>query len=196
MKILAASADYLPHLGGVSLMTHHLCNALSDLGADVTVLVPTDEEQVTAWTRHYRLLEDPEAQPVCMEGQAFSQVEYPRICNRVEHFVDINSFDRLVSFHAHYYGQVFRRLAKEREIPHSQVIHGAELRHQQQWATLRRGIEKALKGRWPMLELEMLSAIHQADEILVNSPYTALSSLEWDDEKTCRSSGVGYPSRT
>lgn len=173
MHILAASVDYFPGLGGVSLLTHHVSNALVDAGAEVSLVVPPGGVDDGDWPRRYELIIDHHARPGLIEGPEFAQSEIPRLNQFLHEYCERRPVDRLFAFHAHYYGQLFVRFGRQSGIPASVMIHGTELRHVLQWPAIWRGIQKVLQKNRPMHELEMLKLVRGADEVICNSPYTA-----------------------
>ena len=159
-------------MGGVSILAHELSNALVDAGAEVTFLTPRSAASGHDREVLYSTFVDAKSDVSIMEGSNFVRDELPRL-NRL--FFALNSkkqFDRIVVFHPHYYGQALNRFAQESGIPVSIMFHGTEIRNVLGWKSVGIVASKFISRQHPSIEGEVLKIIRNADEILVNSPYT------------------------
>lgn len=170
MNILAVSVDYFPKLGGISLMTHHLCNALGSMH-DVRLLAPSDAEIPESYSDvSYELVVDEDSNPRIREGQDFHG-EMARIVKLVSQLHVDKQIDRILLFHPFYYGPPLQQFARANGIPASCYIHGFELRSQlikpPNWRETLFFRKRSLGLRATTIDL-----VRNIDEILVNSSVT------------------------
>ncbi|MFC6199701.1 glycosyltransferase family 4 protein [Ponticaulis profundi] len=156
----------------MSLMTHHLCNALQCAGAEVTLVAPCAGDDLEKWPRHYQLISDVGFQGGIFEGREFREREAPRISSMFQTLGDETNYDRFLAFHIHGYGQVLSHLSLETKTPLSLVIHGSELKHHLTCRALWSFLQKQVSRELPSIEWETMRTLHRADEVLVNSPFT------------------------
>lgn len=172
-RYLLASVDYLPRLGGVSAMTHHLANALARLGHDTTVLAPREAEVREGWTAEYSVYRDDKARPDLREGPVWKTQEKPRLVERLVTLWQAEGFDRALAMHPYYFGPGLVEAGQRMSRPVSVVFHGYELRSQLLAKARWQSVRKRLGGSGPSISAETISLARAADEILVNSRYTA-----------------------
>lgn len=172
MHVLAVSVDTLPKMGGVSMMTHHFCNALCYLGHDVALLGPRGSYVPAGYDRQYGLIEDWESDVKRRSGPKAPQ-EDARIRAVLHKALVRYGSARLLLFHPFYYGVGSLQAAKDLGVPHSAYFHGYELQSQ-----LRHGVPSDMqrvcmqKGLKDLPERTFCVA-GAADEVLVNSSFTA-----------------------
>lgn len=172
-KLLFASVDFLPQIGGVSLASHHIANAFARLGHDVTVLAGADAAIPPGLQAEYRLVPDANARPRAREGCEWVREELPRLTNLVGDLWRAHGFDRAVALHPFYYGPALQHAAVKAGRPFSVMFHGFELRSQLLHDERVRMWKAILKGCAPTLRQVTMDLVRTADEILVNSSYTA-----------------------
>ncbi len=193
MNLLIVSVDALPRLGGISLMAHHLANALvTQHGHQVVMLGPSGSAVPREYLHRYRLLEDVDSRVEERAGRA-GLVQDARIRALVEATVGRNGIDRVLLLHPFYYGVGTLEACRQRGIPCSVYLHGFELRSQM----VRRGWEQAVAAREALkpdtLQRRLLHTIMTADEVLVNSRYTASLLEGLAPPERVRITGCGIP---
>lgn len=166
-----ASVDALPSLGGVSLMTHHLANAMVKQGHRV-FLVCGKPSLHPSWPALYEVIEDESAKPQMREGPAWETEQRPRLDNFFARVLKEQSIDRAFATHCFYYAPPLQSASRELEIPFSVLIHGFELRSQLTLSQRWRSARMRLNGHSPSLSDVTVSLIGSADEVLANSSYT------------------------
>lgn len=172
-RLLMATVDFLPQLGGVSIAAHHLANALVGEGVAVTVLAPAGAETPTGWRRDYDIIQDREAAPRKREGRVWVEIERPRLISRLTALLRASEYDRALAFHPFYYGPGL--IAAARQIggpPVSVMFHGYELRSQLLMSARLRSVRASLRGDGPGLSPVTIRLARDVDEVLVNSRYT------------------------
>lgn len=172
--ILLPSVDFLPQIGGISLMAHHLANALVGQGASVHVLAPKGAHTPAQFTARYDLIEDHEAQPRKRHGKAWrSGGEEARVRTLLETLAKDLAIDRILLLHPFYYGPgAVNITGPSGRVPVSMYFHGFELRSQMTLDMRQKALRQALRGERPTLRALTLWSARQMDEILVNSRYT------------------------
>ncbi|GAB4532607.1 MAG: hypothetical protein Tsb0010_13610 [Parvularculaceae bacterium] len=172
-RLLVASVDYFPKIGGISLMTHHLANAFADAGVETRILAPSDAVFLPDWPARYELIADRDSRPHMKEGVFWRREEAPRL-NRL--FGDLYrgwAFDRALLLHPFYYGPALIDFCRGVEIPVSAVFHGFEFRSQILAPIRIKSLLRRLRGDSPTLTQSTLKVAREASEILANSRYTA-----------------------
>ncbi len=172
VKILIASVDALPKMGGISTMMHHLANGFVESGHDVICLGPKGTYVPLDFQRHYELIEDWESQTSRRSGTDALE-EDKRIEELFSSIISREKVDRILLLHPFYYGIGALDAADATGVPLSVYFHGFELRSQlnnnypkNHAAILRNRTIGTLRERTFYL-------IGAANEILVNSTYTA-----------------------
>lgn len=126
LKILIASVDFFPNIGGVSLMTHNLANAFSDLGHDITLLAPGDISVPKDYTVRYKLHCDYEADKRRRSGYS-GFVEGKRIKKILS---EMDGYDYVLLMHPFYYGFPILDFYKKTKSKVTCFFHGFEFRSQ------------------------------------------------------------------
>lgn len=170
-NLLLASVDALPNLGGVSLMTHHLANAIVKQGHRV-FLVCGKPSLHPSWPALYEVIEDQEAKPQIREGQAWETEQSPRLNDFFSRVLKEQCIDHAFATHCFYYAPPLQAASRELEIPFSVLIHGFELRSQLTLSQRWRSVRMRQNGHTPSLSDVTVSLLGDADEILANSSYT------------------------
>lgn len=172
MRILAVSVDAFPRMGGISAMGHHLANAFGGIGHDVTFLAPRGSYVPVEYSRSYGLVEDWAAVPQHRAGKLGIEQD-KRIASLVGKVLRRYRCDRVLLLHPFYYGVGALTAAKAMRVPVSVYFHGFELRSQL-LAGYPSDLRKVVReGRVTSLRERTLYLAGAADEILVNSRYTA-----------------------
>ncbi len=192
MRILIASVDALPKLGGISLMTHHLANALVDDGHDVICVGPQGTYVPTTFDRRYELLEDWDSDVTKRAGEE-GAAQDARIAQLFSTLIRQREVDRVLLLHPFYYGVGALDAASAEGVPLSVYFHGFELRSQ-------------LRGQYPSNHARILKdrvvgtlrervfyLVGGASEILVNSHFTQALFDEFAIKPRVRVTGCGIP---
>lgn len=172
-KLLIASVDYFPKIGGISLMTHHLANAFSDAGVEARLLAPSDAELLPDWPAKYELIADRESRPHMKEGVFWRREEAPRLNKFLGDLYREWAFDRALLLHPFYYGPALIDFCKGVEVPVSAVFHGFEFRSQILAPIRIKSLLRRMRGDSPTLTQSTLKVAREASEVIVNSRYTA-----------------------
>lgn len=169
-RLLLVSVDFLPNIGGISMMLHHLANALAS-AHDVSVLAPAGARLLDELPAAYRLIEDAAANPKVREGPG-----YPAECRRIGDFIaaehKVAAIDAIILLHPFYYGLAALDKARELGIPIGCYFHGFELRSQllKSASVAEQRKQRARAGE--DLRYSTLVLLHEADAIFVNSSVT------------------------
>jgi len=128
LNLIVFSVDFLPNIGGISTMTHHLANALGECGCNVLVVSPNKETEFPGYQRRYKLFNDIDARPRVREGEAYAE-EFDRIrglCAKLhgEKF----KFDHAIVSHPFYYGPGVAGFCLENKIPYSVFCYAFEIK--------------------------------------------------------------------
>lgn len=169
--ILVISVDFLPTIGGISMMTHHLANALAE-HKKVVVLAPRDAQVRDDLPSDYELVIDSESQVRLREGS-----EYPSEIARIETCLarlhSNCSFDAILLMHPFYYGYAALKFAQRSSVPIGCYFHGFELKSQ----LLKNPVPAEVKGKrgraWADLRHSTLVLLQECDAVFVNSSVTA-----------------------
>lgn len=192
MNLLIASVDALPQIGGISLMGHHLANAFSAQGHRVIFVGPAGAYAPQGYDKKYYLYEDFASQVRQREGRD-GLVQDERIANLGARLIEHYQIDRVLLLHPFYYAVGLMDAAARAGIPISLYFHGFELRSQ-------------LRAQYPCDQQELIDerrvgtlrerifySIGGADEILVNSRYTASLVEPFAVRPEIRVTGCGIP---
>lgn len=191
MNILAVSVDYFPKLGGISLMTHHLCNALSE-DHNVRLLAPKDAVVLDAYEPAcYELVVDRESNPKVREGADYP-CEVQRIHSLVDQLHKHQPIDHILLFHPFYYGPALLQFAVKMKVRTSCYIHGFELRSQLiKQPTIRDRIP-IQRSKLLSLRASTIDLVRNVDEVLVNSSVTG-ELVQEAGRKQFHITGCGVP---
>jgi len=193
MKLLIASVDFLPKIGGVSISAHHFANACAAAGVDVTVLCPGTGAAPAGMVQLYRVVSDPNARPECREGPAWAHEERPALEARLERLWHDEKFDCAIAWHPFYYGPALLTVAHRRGCPLSVMIHGFEVRSQLLPAQRWRSFRMRQNGHAPSLSDETIYLLREANQILANSRYTAALAAKAGRSDPAMVIGCGLP---
>lgn len=177
-------------------MTHNLANALARLGHETTVLAPGEAEVPEGWTAEYRVLRDHEARPDLREGPVWKNDEKPRLVERLSTLWRAGEFDRAVAMHPYYFGPGLVEAGAQVARPVSVVFHGYELRSQLLAKARWQSVRKRLAGCGPSISAETIRLAGTADDILVNSRYTASLVRRTGTSRPIRVIGCGLDKST
>lgn len=171
-RLLILAVDFLPHIGGISIMTHHLANAFSKNGLETMVVAPTAGQVPDGMNQEYKFLEDKRAHRTVREGK-WARREDKRIFALLDSIRNAFVYDRVLLAHPFYYGLGALQHARQRRIPLSALFYGFELRSQLlRRIPLTERLENAVRCT-PNLRDRTLKIIRQADQLLPISNYTA-----------------------
>lgn len=185
-RLLLASVDCLPRIGGISTMTHHFANGLARQGYEVSVLGPAGSYVPDGWEADYEVLVDEEARPTAREGVEWTRTERPRLDAFLSSLWQEKDFVRAIAVHPFYFAPPLQDVGKRMGRPVSIVFHGYELRSQLMLRSRRHAAMVRFRGHGPTVRDETLATARRADEILVNSQYT---------QKLVRRTGTRAPIR-
>ena len=171
-KICVISVDFLPRLGGVSMMTHHLANALATNGAEVMAIGPKGSQIPPGLNAKYRLTVDQQSRPERRDHWDGIK-EDGRIKNFIMSVHAEFPFERVLLMHPFYYGPAVASFCRAANVDLSVMFHGTELLSQLIARTRIRNIRSKLLRLGPSLLSRTREVATAADEILTNSNYTA-----------------------
>lgn len=188
-RVLMVTVDFLPRIGGIATMIHHLANALVDRGADVAVLAPKGAALPRGFRARYRLIVDEMARTGLREGSA-ARAEDQRVRTLLEKVQAEFPFTRLLLMHPFYYGPGAIRYGRRNEIGVSATFYGYELRS----VLVRKGrllphLQQRLSRK--SLRSRTLALARDADEVLAISEYTARLVRSTRTRKPVRVTGCG-----
>ena len=165
------SVDFLPHIGGISLMTHELANAFVENGKNVLVVAPKGSYIPNEFDNKYHFLEDKGFSKKSRSGDN-ALLEDHRINNLLDSISANYRIHRLLLLHPFCYGVPLVDYANLNNIPISVYFHGFEVKSQ-------------LLGGYPKNHKQLLEnklcktlrertfyTIGKCDQICVNSNYT------------------------
>jgi phosphatidyl-myo-inositol dimannoside synthase len=170
MRILFVSSDFLPTIGGISLMVHGLAEACADLRHDVCLLAPGPETETDS-SLPYRVIRDTRRQPHLRQRIAWLLHDH-HTASRVRELVeDIEPDAILLGVYKDYASACL--MAGERfHIPVGGLVHGFDV-----VSVLDRrpsGLLALLgKTLGPSPRRRVLQYLQHADRIFVNSSVTS-----------------------
>lgn len=170
-SILVVSVDYFPKIGGISMMTHHLANAMVRNSNSVRALVPKDASAPAGLESLYETVVDTESNERVREGEGY-EVECLRIGELLRTLHKEAPLDAILLMHPFYYGYAAMRFTQERNIRIGCFFHGFELKSQllKSPALDERKGQKARAGR--DLRFSTLRLLKECDRVFVNSSVT------------------------
>jgi glycosyltransferase involved in cell wall biosynthesis len=191
VHVVIASVDALPHVGGISLMGHHLANALSAHG-DVTFVAPKGSYVPRDLVRHYSLLEDVDSEPRKRAGRdgLLQDARIEKLFGRLHAHA---AFDRVLLLHPFYYAVGALDACQRLGAATSVYFHGFELRSQLLDGYPREHARLLAERRLGTLKERVFYALGAADEVLVNSRYTASLVRPFGVVPPLRVTGCGVP---
>ena len=125
-NLLVVAVDFLPNIGGISTMVHHLCNALASNMVNVTLVAPRGSYIPEEFSAKYSLFVDEESQTNIREGAA-AKKEDKRIQNLLEKLYKEIPFTRILLMHPIYYGFPTLLFSMKSKIPLTTVFYGYEI---------------------------------------------------------------------
>ncbi len=163
------SVDFLPKLGGVSLMAHHVANSMVSNGNDVLMLAPKGACTPKDYVRLYGLIEDFQSQTRLREGAA-SIAEEKRLVTLIEQICRHHDVTDIVCMHPFYYAWPAVEVARKLNIACGVYFHGFEFFSQ----LLRVGTFKQPPAVQDMTQLpwKVYACVRDSSRIFVNSSYT------------------------
>ena len=177
MNFLLVSPDYLPNLGGISMMAHGIASGLVKSGHVVHMMAPfseTPEAQDAGYTYIY----DKAARPEIVSGDAWTDIERPRILKKFDEISETLNIERILSFHPHYYGQALMawkasRAKNGQSSPSiGSVYHGLELLTCLRWPKIKQDLHERFLQRQASHREEVLATVKRSDTLFSNSQYT------------------------
>ncbi|MEO1198859.1 MAG: glycosyltransferase family 4 protein [Pseudomonadota bacterium] len=189
-RLLIASVDYFPNVGGISMMTHHLANGFVDAGVSTTLLTPSCENNL-GLARRYKIHPDGQAKPRAREYRAWTDDQFPRLIELFRKLQTATEFSRILLMHPFYYGPPAVEVGREFGVPTSVMLHGFELRSQLLTKEFVKSLLRRIRGQWPTLRHTTLKLVRGADEILTNSSYTADLVLKTGSKAPVKVIGCG-----
>lgn len=166
-RLLIATCDFLPQLGGVSIAAHHIANAFADLGVRTSVLGPAPA-QAEGFPARYEIIADQDAKPRRREGKTWP-AEQRRILSVLAREHARAPIARILLMHPFYYGPPAHVIRDRHGVPVSVMFHGYELASQLRRRAWAHSVRCAVRGRGPTLRDITLEFLNDADDILVNS---------------------------
>lgn len=174
-RILVASPDFLPRIGGVSLMCHYIANELARTGHDVTLYGPVDARIPPDYPARYALIAE---NPISAIGAVERRKRelglwQPQIFKNFERLHASKPFDRILLLQPFVYGWPALAMQRRHNVPVSVFFHGYELR-----SKLIRPDNAAVKIHSLLTGVksprtEFLTLARKANQVLTNSNYTA-----------------------
>lgn len=192
VTVVFASVDAFPRLGGVSTMGHHLANAMARIGRNVVFVAPEGSFVPRELVREYSLLEDVGSRVRRRAGEE-ALAEDERIRELFLRVIDRYSAERVLLLHPFYYAVGALDAAHARDVPCSVYFHGFELRSQLAGAYPENHRRLLGERRIGTLRERVFFTIGIADEILVNSSYTASLFRGFECKPPVRVTGCGLP---
>lgn len=129
MKILFASVDAPPKVGGVSLLADSLSEELAERFCERAIFLGPPGTFFDRRSTSFDVYVDHQAAPRLREGRA-GLIEDERIFDLVSKLIKTHDIDHVVLWHPFYYGPGATRAAQASGIPISIYIHGTELTSQ------------------------------------------------------------------
>ena len=170
-RVLLITSDFLPQVGGISLMMHHLANAFADRGIEVAVVAPMRRDTIHL-EHQYRVYPDPQGstQMVALHQRRREDARLTSLLASV-----VADFQPTFMLLGHWHGYDAAALAvRERYgIPLAAYFHGYDLRAPFESRDALRQRLAAATLRSPTRRQRVLTLAHRADHLLANSHYTA-----------------------
>ncbi len=169
---LVLAVDFLPRVGGVSTLSHHLADALAAKnGASCTVLAPIGSSSV-AEAAHYEVCWDTAARPR-LRGALNRALEDRRITRLLKALINERRITHVLATHPHYYALPAMLLCKQMGLPFGVYMHGFELRSALM-DTDRRAWQRLVPSSALATRSERVRRVgHGSDVVFCNSRYTA-----------------------
>lgn len=191
MKLLLASVEFPPQLGGVATMAHHFAAELAKAGADVHVLALPGAQSPATEPNTYQLYIEDTPGITTLSGPSWIEVALPQAFERHRTLIKSLDPDRLIALHPHYFGQTFVRLSNELGIPVSILAHGFEVNEHLGKTSWRSSIQQILSPAKPTLKDELSFSFSNANEVITNSTFTASLVQQLSSSASTRVIGCG-----
>ncbi|GGC05177.1 hypothetical protein GCM10007205_12970 [Oxalicibacterium flavum] len=171
-RILIVSVDFLPSVGGISTMIHHLANALVGQGCTVAVLGPQGSSIPPDFPCEYDLIVD-QGSNVKKRASWNSSEEEARIFSLLEDIHKSKQFDCIMLMHPFYYGTAVASFCFRKKILLTSFFYGYELRSLIVGErSLKRRILDYFMGKRGSLLAKTRYVIGKSDHIFAISGYT------------------------
>lgn len=170
-RLLVASVDSYPNVGGVSTFAFELTNALCKLAADCTY-VGTKSARFETGTADFLLYNDWESAPGLRAGRG-SEDEDRRLFDLFMRAAEAFDITHLIAYHPFYYAPAMVAVGKAMGIPSAVIVHGTELTSQFPEIMERRRVpyDRDFAGR--DLRTRLGHVVANAGSVLANSSHTA-----------------------
>lgn len=170
-SIILATVDFLPHIGGISIMTHELANNMVEQGWNVLVVAKVGSSIPDGFEQKYTLFVDADFKKGAKSG-AEAVREDKRISVMFQRLIKKFNAKSILLLHPFYYGIGARDAATKAKINCSFYFHGFEIRSQ-----LLGQYPKNLKNNVKDKKVHTLRertfySVATADHIFVNSSFT------------------------
>lgn len=172
MRILFASSDFLPRIGGVSMMVHGLAEACVNLGHEVIVVAPAVDDDESQRELPYLVIRDAKAYPRPLVRLRRIANEH-RIARWMYDVIDAHKPDAIIVGVHKIYGQACLSAGKRLSIPVGGLVHGLEV------ASL---LERRASGPlawiaggvgYPVAWKQLLKYLLETDALFANSSVTS-----------------------
>ncbi|MDD3446602.1 MAG: glycosyltransferase family 4 protein, partial [Zavarzinia sp.] len=191
MNVLLASVDALPQVGGISFMAHHVAAGLVRKGANVVFVGPAGSYVPRGFDRNYSFYEDVASNVALRAGEG-CLVEDARIAALFKSMIERYRISRVVLMHPYYYGVGAIDACRAAGVPCTVFFHGLEIRCQivQSDGPVNLKALARASGLTGLAE-RTFASIARADELAVNSVYTAEMLHDFDPGLSARVVGCG-----
>jgi glycosyltransferase involved in cell wall biosynthesis len=162
-RLLGISVDFLPKIGGISLLAHHLANGVARQCEGTYVLGPKGSMIPSDYSRAYGLIEDFSSNPKSREGKDAIQ-EDQRIQALIKTACIRYNITDIILFHPFYYG--LGAILAAGQLPEVSVhtfLHGYEFNSQM----LSPKIDQPHSLSWKLCQ-----TIQASQSVICNSSYT------------------------
>lgn len=192
--ILIISVDFLPNIGGISLMTHELANSFQENGENVLVLAPKGSYIPKEYDNKYHFIIDSEYNKSKRAGSGAYEEDH-RIFKLLKDINSEYSVKKLLLLHPFHYGVASIKFSKIFNIPVSVYFHGMEIRSQL-LKGYPRNLKKLIEDNMPLtLRERCFYTVGACDQICVNSNYTKSIFDGFNIKPAIHVSGCGVNSK-
>jgi len=127
--IVLATVDFLPNIGGISIMTHELANNMVEDGFNVIVVAKSGSYIPNGFLRKYSLFVDKDFKKEAKSGKLAVE-EDKRVSVMFQRIIKRFNVNCILLLHPFYYGIGAKDAATKARIPFSVYFHGYEIRSQ------------------------------------------------------------------
>ena len=169
--IVLATVDFLPNIGGISIMTHELANNMVEDGFNVIVVAKSGSYVPNGFLRKYSLFVDKDFKKEAKSGKLAVE-EDKRISVMFQRIIKRFNVNCILLLHPFYYGIGAKDAAIKARIPFSVYFHGYEIRSQL-LGKYPRNLKQLINEKvvYSLRERTIYTAA-TADYIFVNSNFT------------------------